>query len=900
MNDLPTGTVTFLFTDLEGSTRLWEQHPPAMREAVARHDALLRQAIAGHAGTVFKTGGDAFFAVFHRATDAVAAALEGQLALAAEKWRTVHLRARMAVHTGDAEPREGDYFGPTLNRTARLLAAGHGGQTLLSLATATLVRDALPPEGALRDLGSHRLKDLQQPERVFELRHPGLHADFPPLRSLDALAHNLPLQATSFIGRDREIAELRRLIRERRLLTLTGPGGSGKTRLALQLAAEVVDDFRDGVWLVELESLSDPSLVPQAVASHLGVREDPARRLTETLTEVLKPRRLLILLDNCEHLLEASANLAAALARSCPEITILATSREPLGSPGERTWPVAPLPVPDLAHLTGGAAERVSELENYDAVRLFLDRVQLSKPEFTITSDNAAAVARICHRLDGIPLAIELAARRVKVLSPEEVASRLDDRFRLLTGGSRTAMPRHQTLRAAIDWSYSLLGGSERTLLRRLAVFAGEWSLPAAEGVGGGDGLPTDEVLDLHSQLVDKSLVMVAGELGGETRYRLLATIHQYAHDRLVEARETDATRDRHRDWFLKLGEQAEVALRGSEQAVWLDRLDREHDNFRAALEWTYEREGEGAEAGMRLVLALDHFWVVRGHLSEGRRWVERALAHSADLPAQLRVYALIGAVMFTMTQADFERSTALLEEGLALAREIGDVRSTMRLLNSLGVEAWNMGRKEEAAHRYAEALPIARELGEGRSAGDILSNLAVLATESGDYGRARAIYADALESYGETLYSGRVNALLGIGLSAFAKGEYAEAATFLREGLQAAVTLGARLSIMLGLESMAGVHAVQGDPTRAARLLGAADALRKAIAAPIGGGEKTDHDMLVAAARAALDEAAFNAAWNEGAILTPEQAIELALAGGPLPSTDDRSESSGRVVDTL
>ena len=481
MANPPTGTVTFLFTDIEGSTKLWELYPDAMKVALARHDIILRQAIESHGGVVFKTVGDAFCAAFSSAPAAVEAALAAERALFSERWgETGAVRTRAALHTGNAESREGDYFGPTLNRVARLLSTGYGGQILLSLPAQELVRDHLPEGTELRDLGEHRLKDLIRPERIYQLAAWGLPADFPPLRALDPQRTNLPIQPTSFIGRRQEMAEVRRLLTATRLLTLTGTGGVGKTRLALHVAADLVDAYRDGVWLVELASVTDPALVLQAVAAALGVREQPGRPLRDTLIDFLDARHLLLVLDNCEHLVAACAQLADAVLHACPTVTILATSREALGVGGELTWRVPSLPAPDAQH-----PPPLEHLTQYEAVRLFIDRAVFALPSFTVTNANAPAVAQICWRLDGISLAIELAAARVKLLAPEQIAARLDDRFRLLTGGSRTALPRQQTLRAAIDWSYDLLSEPERTLLRRLSVFAGGWTLEGAEAVCG-------------------------------------------------------------------------------------------------------------------------------------------------------------------------------------------------------------------------------------------------------------------------------------------------------------------------------------------------------------------------------------------------------------------------------
>jgi predicted ATPase/class 3 adenylate cyclase len=658
MRPPPTGILTFLFTDIEGSTQLWEQRPAAMRLALARHDNCLRDVIESHRGRIFKRIGDAFCATFEQATDAIAAAITAQQSLRAlecngitsgadpgdaaapledaplgsdEYPRDMPLRVRIALHTGAAETREGDYFGPSLNRIARMLAAGYGGQVLLSRTTYELVRSELPPGVSLRDLGLHRLRDLNLPERIYQLLHPDLPADFPLLKSLRFLSHNLPQQTTHFIGRERELAEIKRMLAagavaspadgyplsavgddgpatmdgrqpgvdSPRLLTLTGTGGTGKTRLALQMAAELVTRYEDGIWLVELSALTDPALVPHAVAAALSVSEEPGKNLTQTLAELLQPQHLLLIMDNCEHLLTGCAELAHALLRRCPNLQILATSRERLNIQGEQTYRVPSLAAPDPRALppTLGGQALVAAVAPFEAVQMFLSRAVLASSSFALTAENARLVAQICHRLDGIPLAIELAAARLNVLSVEQIAE-LEDRFRWLTGGSRVAPPRQQTLRALVDWSYDLLSAQEKALLRRLSVFAGGFTADAAEAVGLGDGAEPGGALDLLGSLVDKSLVLAdeaplsasgsrvpAKRVAGEgLRYRLLDTIRQYASEKLWQAGEGAAARWRYRNSCLEFAEDALQALSGPLREICLRQLVREYDNLRTAL----------------------------------------------------------------------------------------------------------------------------------------------------------------------------------------------------------------------------------------------------------------------------------------------------------------------------
>jgi predicted ATPase/class 3 adenylate cyclase len=871
---------TFLFTDIEGSTALWERDPAAMRDALARHDEILRRVIEAHRGRVFKTMGDAFCAAFGSAPDAVQAALAIQRGLLTEGAAQLP-RVRLALHAGEAEERNGDYFGPALNRVARLLAVGHGGQTLFSQTAYDLVRDALPAETELRDLGQHRLKDLQRPEQVFELRHAAIPGDFPPLRSLEALPNNLPLQPTSFVGRERELAELKGLLRGTRLLTLTGAGGSGKTRLALQLAADLLDEFSDGVWVVDLAMLTDPELVPQVASAALGMREAPGRSPTDALTDHLRSRKLLLVLDNCEQVVEACATLAATLMRSCPGLVILATSREAFGAPGELVWPVPALSAPDPGRLATSPADRVAALAKSEAVRLFLERARLSQRGFALSGQNALAVAQICHRLDGIPLAIELAAGRVKMLSPEQIAARLDDRFKLLTGGSRTAMPRHQTLRAAIDWSYGLLDEQERTLLRRLSVFAGGWMLEAAETVCQGDGIDAADVLELQGHLVDKSLVVVEQGVGGLARYRLLGTIRQYAGDRLFEAGETAHVRDRHAEWFLSFAEAAAAELRGADQALWLARLEEEYDNLRATFEWR-EADESGIEAELRLAGALQRYWTIRGLPAEGRRRVESALARDTGAHPGPRAKALRGAGLLAWVQNEHEAAQARLEESLALYRTVDDKRGLARLLHIYGYVLLDLREFERARAQMEEGLAIARALPDQELIGFFLNNLGERARVRGDYDEARSLYEEALAAYGDAWNTGRTVGLANLGLVAYAQGDFSSARSCFVDSLAVARHLGDKSSMAGAVEGLAGVYAELGEPQRAARLLAAVDAMRMAIHLPIGDADRPQYDRYVTAAKSATDSDSFAAAWREGAAMTLEQAIELALTGPP------------------
>ena len=889
MSSLPTGTVTFLFTDIKGSTKLWEAHPDAMRPALARHDHLLRGCFEDHEGYVFKTVGDAFCAAFPTANGALEAALAAQIALAAEPWgMPAPLSVRMALHTGSAEERGGDYFGPPLNRVARLMAAGHGGQTLLSTATRELVQDALPPGTTLRDLNQHRLKDLGRPEQVFQLLHPALAADFPPLESLDNLdlPNNLPQQTTSFIGREKQVEEVKALYAGTRLLTLTGAGGSGKTRLSLQVAADLLTGDGDGVWLVELAVLTDPALVPQAVAGVLGVKEQAGQPVQNTLVEALKAKRLLLVLDNCEHLVAACASLSADLLRACPGVHILASSREPLNVAGEQVYRVPPLTLPDPRR-----AQTAETLSQFEAVRLFIERAQAVQPSFAVTSGNAPAVAQVCFHLDGIPLALELAAARVRSLSVEEINTRLGQRFRLLTGGSRVALPRQQTLRALIDWSYDLLLGPEKTLLCRLSVFAGGWTVAAAEGVCAGEAIEDWEVLDLLTGLADKSLVVYEEGADGEAgRYRLLETIRQYAGDRLGESGEAEAVQGRSASWFLALAEEAEPHLRGPEQALWSGRLEREHDNLRAGLTW-YEQRGEGGEEGLRLAGALWRFWWMRGHLSEGRQWLGRALVRTPPeavgrAGAGVRggsaawAKALNGAGRLAGGQGDYAEARALYKEGLAIWRLLGDQQNTAGSLNGLGNAAQAQGDLAGARALYEESLAISRQLGDRGGIANSLYNLGLVAQAQGDYAGARSLSEESLtiqRQLGDQ--AGIANSLCNLGTMAQGQGDLAGARALYEEGLAISRHLGDRGGIAEGLDGLACVARGQSQLSRAARLGGAASALRESIGSSQTPAEQETTDKTMGAVREALGGGAFAAAWDAGRAMTMEQTAEYALA---------------------
>ncbi len=701
------------------------------------------------------------------------------------------------------------------------------------------------------------------------------------------IPHNLPLPLTSFVGRARELAELQRLLTEApgelRLLTLTGAGGCGKTRLALQVARGVMGSYPDGVWLVELAPLTDPALVPRAVASVLGVHEPPDRPLTAALADFLRAKSLLLLLDNCEHLVLACAELAEELLRSCPDLRILATSRELLGVAGETAWRVPSLQVPrSEPHVASGMTPGfelgagTSQVPEREAVQLFAERAAALRPGFVVTEQNAPAVVEICRRLDGIPLAIELAAARVKVFAVEQIAAGLDDCFRLLTGGQRTAMPRQQTLRATVDWSYHLLSGPERSLLRRLSVFSGGWTFEMAEAVCAGEGIAAQAVLELLTLLVDKSLVL-AEEHQGTMRYRLLETIRQYAREELQAAAEDEWTRDRHLDYILRLAEEADLKLRGAEQRVWLDRLEVEHDNLRAALQWSLEAGHH--EAALRLSGALAWFWWDRSHHEEGRRWLARALAGPPEGSAA-RMQALYGAGWLAHQQYDSAAARELLDESLALAHELSDRRAVAWVLHILGRVAY-FENDPAQARAYGEAcLAAAEEVGDRWLIAWALHLLGLAAHIAADYPTAQKCYTRSLAIREELGYPEGIGILhYLIGDVAFRAGDVAEAHRRWREHLTLMRELGMRWQLSFILPAFSSLAATQGEPARAVRLAGAASVLSESYnGPPIPLAAALLREGL-AQARQRLDEPAFATAWAEGRALSVEESIAEALA---------------------
>jgi predicted ATPase/class 3 adenylate cyclase len=907
---LPTGTVTLLFTDIEGSTAHWEEQRAAMPAVLRRHDELLRTAIEARGGYVFKTVGDAFCAAFWRASDAIAAAADAQRALAGEDWSAVGgLAVRMALHSGATDERDGDYFGPAVNRVARLLAVAHGGQVVVSNATAVLLHSAMPEQVELRDLGEHRLKDLVEPEHVWQLTAPGLLDTFPPLRSIESLPNNLPRQVTPLIGRERDVADVKALLRRHALVTLVGSGGVGKTRLALQVGAELLDQYPDGVWFVDLAPISDPELVSSVTAQALGMRQQEGRRVDESIPPWLERKKLLLIFDNCEHVLEIVASQADAILKTAQDVRIVTTSRQALDIGGEAVVRIPSLDVPHtIADLT---AATVTE---FAAVALFVARATLADRSFTLTDDTAPIVAEICRRLDGIPLAIELAAARVKVLSVPHLAERLNERFKILTGGSRSALPRQKTLSALLDWSYDLLTPQEQLLFARLGVFAGGFSLDAATAVCSGEDLDEIQILDLLSSLTDKSLV-VADTSGEQERYRLLESTAAYALEKVNASGERETLARRHAEYFRDQARAADERHGTGSTFAWLAGVELELDNDRAALTWALTH-GNDAVLGGAIAGALSGLWANAGLTVEGRYWIGLALerVNDAEHPQiAARLWQALGVL------SSGQRSHDAAERAMRLYASVGDVRGTARARRWLASALMQMGRLDEAQATIEQALATARACGDTLDVANCLDTQANIEGDRGDVRAARELRAQALAAYkavGDELgiaavlsnlaelefadghaeqalravsealeiYVGGKNATnmaAGHTNSAayrIALGDLTAARDAAHKGLRMARQARSELLIAIALQHLALLAGLGGDARRAAQLLGYVDAQYTALGLQREPTEQWGYDKLMAALRETLsaDEIARLAA--DGAAWSEDQAVEEAL----------------------
>ena len=907
MRELPFGTVTFLFTDIEGSTKLWEQHPEAMKTALAKHDSILKDAIESNRGHVIKTTGDGVHAVFATAMDGINASVTAQRELHSSFFlhsSSLSLKVRMGIHTGEAELRNNDYYGGTLNRAARLMSVANGGQVLLSNTTADLVREQLPAEITLRDLGEHRLKDLTRPERIFQIVHPELPSEFPPIKTLDAFPNNLPAQLTSFIGREKEINEIINALNTSRLVTLTGSGGTGKTRLSVEVGSQLLTHFQHGVWLVELAPLSNEAQIIPALAQAFGLQELPFNPLAKLMDDYLRDKKLLLILDNCEHLIAACARLADHLLHLSAGVKILASSREALGIAGE-------------------VAYRTPSLADSESTSLFLDRARAANSKFSLTDSNASAIAQICHRLDGIPLAIELAAARTKILSAEQIATRLDDMFRLLVGGSRTALPRQQTLRALIDWSYDLLSDEEKRLLQFASVFVGGWKLDALEFVA-----DEPNTLELLEQLVNKSLV-VTEEREGEMRYFLLETIRQYAREKLFEAKQASVARDRH---F--------IHYKNSTSGLWdvsrfnnetelqrLKAMQGEMENLRAAFEWGLQNHVQDA---LDLAANMATGITMIGGPMEGTAMLKMAMEKFRALPPmdadadanRIRkvIYAHGCFGLGTLLQGTNEimLSRSSLQEAIAIARELGD-KHMLGLALEMYANASAMIKADDTIAPAQEGLEIFRELNDNAGMAMAYGNLArwesingnfqeaekyialfltimkdgtisfhsgflhlgmgIGARMQGHFERAQRHFEEGLRIFGQMGHKGMVVGMNSeIAHTKRAMGNYAEAKQTYRETIKAYQDTGNRPAVAHQLECFAMIAIVEEEPQRAAKLFGAADAIREVTGHKPTDEEQAEEAQFISRLRAMITETEFNALWAEGKSMTMGQAIQLAL----------------------
>ena len=915
LKPLATQTLTFLFTDIEGSTALLRRLGGAYAEVLTAHRRLIRAGLAAHGGKEIDTQGDAFFAVFTSPSACAAAAIEMQRALVSYLWPAgERVQVRMGVHSGEASETPAGLVGLDVHRSARIAAVAHGGQIVVSAATVELLRDSLPAGASMKDLGLHRLKDLGRPEQLFQLEADGLPTDFPPLESLDSpmLRNNLPAQVSSFIGRDAELAEVRRLITGSRLVTLTGAGGAGKTRLGLQAAAGLLDGSGDGVWFADLAPLQDPDLVAVTVAHVLGIREDPGQPLIDTLIDAVARRSLLVLLDNCEHVIDACAKLAEALLRACPNITLLATSREPLRIDGERVHRVPSLGTP-------AADDDVEGIRGSESVRLFADRAAQHGVPLAWDEPTASVVGRICRRLDGLPLAIELAAARLRLMSVTELDARLDQRFSILTGGSRAALPRQQTLRAVVDWSWELLTGAERQVLAGLSVFAGGFDLAAAEAVTTSEDVLLDEVIGHLGALVDKSLVQFNDTGAGSARYRLLETVRQYA-ARQLEAHDpsADAARIAHRDHYLALAEAAAPQLETRDQAQWLDRLDLELGNLRAAIAFSLTQADPAP--GLRLAASLRRFWKARGHATEAvdalQALLEVPAARGATLP---RAQALACAAYLVEQAGSYTTAEGYCTEALAIAQAAGDEYLIADLLEIRAFIMLRQGEHGAAIPLIEAAMNVARRLQELHLTGRLLSDRSYARDLSGDHAGGARDAAQSLRLYRQAGDQLQVGVMLGnlgnaelstgdldsarghlreslniaralndhygvayqtfnLGLAEYLSGSLSTAEGYFAESLDVDRRTGMKVPMAYALIGLAMTSRKETDMGRSARLHGAADQALTALGHTIEPLEGRLRDQDCQRLSSAMGADDFKAEYGAGRTLTSEQIIDLAL----------------------
>ena len=875
---LPQGTVTFLFTDIQGSTKLLRRLGESYGMVLGTHRTLLRAAFRRHGGREVDTQGDAFFVAFSGAREAVAAACEAQRALLEHPWAHGEpVLVRMGIHTGEPLLIEGHYVGIDVHRAARICGATHGGQIVVSETTAAIVEEATSAGFRFTDLGRHRLKDLEHPEHLYQVLADGLLDDFPTLRSLKPPT-NVPRHVGALVGRSSEKQELERMLREgARAVTITGPGGTGKTRVAAAVALDLLDHFEDGVLFVDLSAAGDAELVSSAIAQVIGVQDEGATSLLDAITQELHDRHMLLLLDNFEQALDGSI-VVSHLLHHAHRLVALMTSRIALSIEGEREFPLAPLSLPE-----DGSREAV---ERSEAAQLFIERGNQSRPGFVLSDENADAIARVCALLDGLPLALELAAARLKLFTPEALVSRLNDRLSLLTGGSGDRPDRHRTLRNTIDWSVHLLSDEDRAFFRDQAVFNGGATVEAAEAVAGAG----KDSLDALTTLVGHSLLRLRSDAEGEMRFWMLQTIREYALEILAEDPGREALYERHARYYLEVAET--VAAEATARPTRLDRLESDHDNMRAALEWWLDRADaahpEAPGLALRLTIALGRFWYTHGHAVEGGRWLERALdaaggeASDADRARALR---LLGIMM--ESQRHLERARVLFDEALVLFRKVGDRAGEASSLNSLGVVTRSLHELDAAERLFEASVTLRREIGDEPGAASSLGNLAIVAIDRGEYDRAWGLLEDTLaldrargDEWGVTV------SIANQGVIQLERGELDAAEATTAEALRRFHEMGEADGTAEALETFAGIATAQERFVRAARIAGAAGELRRVGGMPLAQIDMERLERWIVPARLAIGDAAFDEARREGSAMTRSQAVQYTLEG--LPPTGD------------
>jgi len=819
----PEGQITFLFTDIEGSTKLSQQFPDKLPAALEKHHAILIKEIESNNGFIFQNVGDAFCCAFGSSEDAVKAAVDIQINLANEKWDEAVIKVRVGIHSGNAEWNGKDYMGYiTLARAARVMSAAYGGQILVSNDAYEFCKDNCEnvrvKNISFRDLGERRLKDVIEPIRLYQVLSKDLREDFPPLDTLDARPNNLPLQLTSFIGREKEMKQVKEALKLNRLVTLASAGGSGKTRLALQTAAEVIDDYEYGVWFVDLAALNDPALLTATIIVALGIKEQSKKTTEETLIDFLKEKEILILLDNCEQLVHACADLTERLLSSCSKLKIIATSREALNCKGEKTYRIPPLTMPDP-----NSNYTPEQLAQYESVRLFIERALMVNPEFRVNNENSHALAEICSRLDGIPLAIELAAARTNALPVVKIYERLDDRFSLLTGGKRTALPRQQTLRALIDWSYDLLSGEEKLLWCRLSVFSGGWTLEAAEEICSDDKINKSVILDLLSQLTEKSVIIYDES---KERYRILESIKQYGIEKLSDGYEVYL---RHLNFFLELSEKAALQLRSEKARFWLDTIDADHSNFISAIDWSVSNEI--ADKGAIIAAALGNFWNTAGHYSTGIRLNENILQSTRAIDKSSKVKVLTWLCVFKYHQGDYEQVRRYSEECLAISKTISDKKGIAESLHNLGKVADIKGDYEQAKKYHEESLAFKNEIGDKNGMADSLQSLGNLSVDQGDYEKAQKYFEESFaikKEMGDK--KGMASNMNSLGCLSSFQGDYEQAKKYHEESLAYNKDIGSKMGVAISMGNLGMIAFNQGEYEQAKKYYEESLAIRKEL----------------------------------------------------------------------